>query len=39
MPKLIAMWRAHDTYVKRSGTRKLFVFEPCEFVVLNRQRK
>ncbi len=28
MPKLIAMWPAHDTYVKRSGTRKVFVFEP-----------
>ncbi len=28
MPKLIAMWPAHDTYAKRSGTRKVFVFEP-----------
>lgn len=28
MPKLVAMWPAHDTYVKRSGTRKVFVFEP-----------
>jgi len=28
MPKLVAMWPAHDTYVERSGTRKVFVFEP-----------
>ena len=28
MPKLVAMWPAHDTYVQRSGTRKVFVFEP-----------
>ncbi len=28
MPKLVAMWPAHDSYVKRSGTRKVFVFEP-----------
>lgn len=28
MPKLLAMWPAHDTYAKRSGTRKVFVFEP-----------
>lgn len=28
MPKLIEMWPAHDTYVKRSGTRQVFVFEP-----------
>lgn len=28
MPKLIAMWPAHDTYAKRSGTRKVLVFEP-----------
>ena len=29
MPKLLAMWPAHDTYAKRSGTRKVFVFEPA----------
>ncbi len=28
MPKLVAMWPAHDTYAARSGTRKVFVFEP-----------
>lgn len=28
MPRLIALWPAHDTYVKRTGTRKVFVFEP-----------
>ena len=30
MPRLIDMWPAHDTYVKRSGTRKVFVFEPVD---------
>lgn len=30
MPRLIEMWPAHDTYVKRSGTRKVFVFEPVD---------
>jgi deazaflavin-dependent oxidoreductase (nitroreductase family) len=29
MPRLIEMWPAHDTYVKRSGTRQVFVFEPA----------
>jgi hypothetical protein len=24
------MWPAHDTYVKRSGTRKVIVFEPVD---------
>ena len=28
MPKLVAMWPAHDTYVQRSGTRKVLTFEP-----------
>jgi deazaflavin-dependent oxidoreductase (nitroreductase family) len=28
MPKLVEMWPAHDTYVKRSGTRQVFIFEP-----------
>jgi deazaflavin-dependent oxidoreductase (nitroreductase family) len=28
MLKLIEMWPAHDTYVKRSGTRQVFIFEP-----------
>lgn len=28
MPKLIEMWPAHDTYLKRTGTRYVFVFEP-----------
>jgi deazaflavin-dependent oxidoreductase (nitroreductase family) len=27
MRRLIEMWPAHDTYAKRSGTRKVFVFE------------
>jgi deazaflavin-dependent oxidoreductase (nitroreductase family) len=30
MPRLIEMWPAHDTYVERSGTRKVFVFEPVD---------
>jgi deazaflavin-dependent oxidoreductase (nitroreductase family) len=30
MRRLIEMWPAHDTYVKRSGTRKVFVFEPVD---------
>jgi deazaflavin-dependent oxidoreductase (nitroreductase family) len=30
MPRLIEMWPAHDTYVKRSGTRKVIVFEPVD---------
>jgi deazaflavin-dependent oxidoreductase (nitroreductase family) len=29
MPKLIEMWPAHDTYLKRIGTRYVFVFEPA----------
>ena len=28
MPKLVAMWPAHDTYLERSGMRSVFVFEP-----------
>ena len=28
MPKLTEMWPAHDTYLKRTGTRYVFVFEP-----------
>ena len=28
MPRLIDMWPAHDTYLKRTGTRYVFVFEP-----------
>lgn len=28
MPRLIEMWPAHDTYLRRSGTRHVFVFEP-----------
>ena len=27
MPRLIEMWPAHDTYLKRSGTRQVFIFE------------
>ena len=30
MPRLIEMWPAHDTYAKRSGTRKVIVFEPVD---------
>jgi deazaflavin-dependent oxidoreductase (nitroreductase family) len=30
MPRLIELWPAHDTYAKRSGTRKVFVFEPVD---------
>jgi deazaflavin-dependent oxidoreductase (nitroreductase family) len=29
MPRLIEMWPAHDTYLKRSGTRHVFAFEPA----------
>jgi hypothetical protein len=28
MPRLVEMWPAHDTYLERSGTRYVFVFEP-----------
>jgi deazaflavin-dependent oxidoreductase (nitroreductase family) len=28
MPKLIDMWPAHDTYLKRSGERQVIVFAP-----------
>jgi deazaflavin-dependent oxidoreductase (nitroreductase family) len=30
MPRLIEMWPAHDTYLKRSGTRQVFIFEPVD---------
>ncbi|WP_310785345.1 nitroreductase family deazaflavin-dependent oxidoreductase [Mycobacterium sp. Z3061] len=30
MPKLVEMWPAHDTYLARSGSRQVFVFEPAE---------
>jgi len=30
MPRLVEMWPAHDTYVARTGTRFVFVFEPVE---------
>ena len=30
MPRLLDMWPAHDTYLKRSGTRHVFVFEPVD---------
>jgi deazaflavin-dependent oxidoreductase (nitroreductase family) len=30
MPRLVDMWPAHDTYVKRSGKRMVFVFEPMD---------
>jgi hypothetical protein len=30
MPRLTEMWPAHDTYLKRSGTRDIFVFEPVD---------
>jgi deazaflavin-dependent oxidoreductase (nitroreductase family) len=30
MPKLIEMWPPHDTYLQRSGTRYVFVFEPVD---------
>jgi deazaflavin-dependent oxidoreductase (nitroreductase family) len=30
MPRLTEMWPAHDTYVKRTGIRKVFVFEPVD---------
>lgn len=32
MPRLIEMWPAHDTYLKRSGTRHVLVFEPTDEV-------
>jgi deazaflavin-dependent oxidoreductase (nitroreductase family) len=28
MPRLLAAWPAHDTYLRRSGHRQMFVFEP-----------
>jgi deazaflavin-dependent oxidoreductase (nitroreductase family) len=30
MPRLVDMWPAHDTYLQRSGTRYVFVFEPLD---------
>jgi hypothetical protein len=30
MPRLIEMWPAHDTYLRGSGQRYVFVFEPAE---------
>jgi deazaflavin-dependent oxidoreductase (nitroreductase family) len=30
MPRLTEMWPAHDTYLKRTGTRDVFVFEPVD---------
>lgn len=30
MPRLIEMWPAHDTYLHRSGTRHVIVFEPVD---------
>ena len=30
MPRLLDMWPAHDTYLERSGTRYVFVFEPAD---------
>jgi deazaflavin-dependent oxidoreductase (nitroreductase family) len=30
MPRLIEMWPAHDTYLQRSGTRQVIVFEPID---------
>jgi deazaflavin-dependent oxidoreductase (nitroreductase family) len=28
MPRLVEMWPAHDTYLQRTGTRYVFVFQP-----------
>jgi hypothetical protein len=28
LPPIVSRWAAYDTYVKRSGTRKVSVFEP-----------
>lgn len=30
MPTLIALWPAHDTYLERSGSRQVIVFEPAD---------
>ena len=30
MPKLTEMWPALDTYLQRTGTRYVFVFEPVD---------
>lgn len=30
MPKLLEMWPAHDTYLKRSGARHVIVFQPTD---------
>src|SRR5215475_6794182 len=29
MPQLLSVWPAHDTYLRRTGTRYVFVFEPA----------
>jgi deazaflavin-dependent oxidoreductase (nitroreductase family) len=28
LPRLVEMWPAHDTYLERTGTRYVFVFQP-----------
>ena len=28
MPRLLSVWPAHETYLRRTGTRYVFVFEP-----------
>lgn len=32
MPRLLSIWPAHDTYLRRTGTRYVFVFEPTPAV-------
>jgi len=32
MPRLLAVWPAHDTYMQRTGIRYVFVFEPVPAV-------
>jgi deazaflavin-dependent oxidoreductase (nitroreductase family) len=33
MPRLLSVWPAHDTYLQRTGTRYIFVFEPVPRVL------
>jgi hypothetical protein len=31
-PRLVSVWPAHDTYLRRTGIRYVFVFEPVSAV-------
>jgi F420H(2)-dependent quinone reductase len=32
MPRLLSVWPAHDTYLRRTGIRYVFVFEPATWL-------